>query len=642
VGIPNPSLGERTACSRLFCMKWLVCCRFLLLVAAKKKLATVCTGNDACSFERRVLFQKRSVFPSAEIEEQQHGLVTKSKTQPVILATRSLARKEKAENHGGGWQQQSQGANCEKFIKDGDRNFHDFLGGHAFGVAETGAIEGLSKALAKSAMKVAASSAVGIIFPIAAEFFISDPDEERIQNLQKATACIYQKTLQLEAKVEDLAKKLQEQTKTNQKKFGEASKFIGELQKRPLENLISRLKTAEDANVECTSMMRCAADVKFLNKKFPSKYKLAAGLKMCDDFFQDKIHNRLEDCDAKAFHDKAKTKYTFLMDEVHKKYYETVNERLRTKNLDYFPAARSFVTQFTAAIMSVILAWSSMAEWAQAICHPYGAWNPCSQEEWRDVEDGFGSFVAQIDSFKTFIDNFDNHLRTSSSLRRKLRETGVSDLSEVHTLAVENNKSGDVAPIGKKCYLTYYPKKMNTVKYRSSEKPSRKNCWNRKGYSFRTILEGSHCGEAEYLSKECSGTACFVSTNCSGVPCTMKVTMEGDNNMKARHIPCVKPDKWKPDTQTTVFKFWGSDEAKCNRFCGWDTVFYFNKNLKATWTRFFEPLEGTVEPFQNMNKLLHYMKKINFARKSDKEPTNLKGLSRTFRDAKEAQKKKKR
>jgi len=323
---------------------------------------------------------------------------------------------------------------CNEYMVEAARDLGDFAAGTALtggaatvadmaasAISAFHAVEDAGK-MAKMGSKLAlAGGSVGLIFAFAGEYFIPDPDEKRITNLQNGMLCLHQALYELEEEVKNLAADVN----VNNAK-------VAALSELPMKQVYGDLKLQAESHRTCAKLMGCVADAELYTHSW-GRGEHAKQTRACEVHMNGR---QPANCNADVFQKKfhQTNDYHFVVNEAMHIWAQSAVVAFRDAGLGnparYTPA-RDVLSEYVLVLNGFTSAWSALEEWASAICRPFGNnQHSCTDAEKNDVADGLAGFkrgyVDVVTGYaKTLADklNSETSIGLSNSDVRKTKTT---------------------------------------------------------------------------------------------------------------------------------------------------------------------------------------------------------------------------
>eukprot|EP00419_Tripos_fusus_P011867 CAMPEP_0172664480 /NCGR_PEP_ID=MMETSP1074-20121228/6625_1 /TAXON_ID=2916 /ORGANISM="Ceratium fusus, Strain PA161109" /LENGTH=729 /DNA_ID=CAMNT_0013480639 /DNA_START=79 /DNA_END=2268 /DNA_ORIENTATION=+ len=254
------------------------------------------------------------------------------------------------------------------------------------------------------------------------EGFSADPNEARIENLQKGMVCMWDAVQDIAESVNNLEADVQ--YLKNQ---------VAKLHSAPLHKFLAGIERNTAYIVQCTKLMRCIADVKYIRDH---------GYEgdMNKDHCRAQVNNKMEHhCDHTKFSTMAVTpgEMTFLDDISLGWTKDVLNETFRSFKIDMFEPARYLVSLYAAAVHGVHQMQVAVQEWAIALCYPYKGgngqrWNSCHDDDYvrKNIESGLHGFKAKFEKPLEKAKDFKQMLDALYPVRKYCAAKFISGVSE--------------------------------------------------------------------------------------------------------------------------------------------------------------------------------------------------------------------
>jgi hypothetical protein len=402
----------------------------VLICVSEMSPAIACSGDAVCTRIRAMVQTRiRAMVHSKSLREttlenlsdstmahQYNGAnvlqIEKSKMlddlQKHAIAESSMGQYERRDKSNS-----SDQSSCEEFMQFAERDFHAFMAGEA--VWETGsAITGVIStfALAASGPVVGGLSSFG--FSLFTENIFPDPDEERIQNVQRGMKCLLDEVKKLAADIEAVSENVQ----SNRESIENLYTAVQALSQQSFIDFLDKLESRKEKNLECTSLMKCVADFKFLKKKIDFDKDTTN----CENVYPFHDHGiRITSCTSDEFLARGQDDYKFLNENFDPTSVFNILKALLGLDEQGQKAARELMDLYTGVISSVIATWLSFGEWAQAICYAYGDWSVCDHTDRENIDDGFKGFKRQAEKFLNRVDDFESKLNSEDFLTTRIQ-----------------------------------------------------------------------------------------------------------------------------------------------------------------------------------------------------------------------------
>mmetsp|Transcript_27527 Transcript_27527/g.53094 ORF Transcript_27527/g.53094 Transcript_27527/m.53094 type:complete len:645 (-) Transcript_27527:36-1970(-) len=624
----------------------------VLICVSEMSPAIACSGDAVCTTRIRAMVHSKSLrettlenLSDSTMAHQYNGAnvlqIEKSKMlddlQKHAIAESSMGQYERRDKSNS-----SDQSSCEEFMKFAERDFHAFMAGEA--VWETGsAITGVIStfALAASGPVVGGLSSFG--FSLFTENIFPDPDEERIQNVQKGMKCLVDEVKNLAADIEAVSEHVQE----NSQSIENLKIAVQALSQQSFVDFLDKMESRKEKNLECTSLMRCVADFKFLKKKIDFDKDTTN----CENVYPFDDHGiRITSCTSDEFLARGQDDYKFLNENFDPTSVFNILKALLGLDEQGQKGARELMDLYTGVISSVIATWLSFGEWAQAICYAYGDWSVCDHTDRENIDDGFKGFKRQAEKFLNRVDDFESKLNSEDFLttRIQLARDGKSDQVKFDFRTRSN------------CTLT-----QKTLK--RTEQTG--NLGGQKIQVLRADLLSPECIPPTVLNRTCSVHPCFVrdlrvfgrknhsceeslegwrsgffsaqvQMACKVYPSSLWVVMSNCTCGWLEDAWC--PNQSPPTCGCTKIEarrkwLWEDSSWNVGEYQPIDEITPIPEDQKnnVTWSTYVEPLTPQIEPFEKSRVVLKQLltKENDPPRNSEVEPIDLSDLSLTTRAA---------
>lgn len=236
---------------------------------------------------------------------------------------------------------------CSQYMNEVQRDSAKMNGGSAAVMAGDSAL-GVAGAIAESMMDGKTAGLIlgavsgpvgGFLVGVAAEFFIEDPNNQRIMNLQNGLMCVHEKLQELEVELERTKEKVAENTK-----------WISLLSQLPLKKKLGRMKLLAMDHRKCVRLLTCVAS--------------SDALSICERDIEQRIHR----CNSKAFldHLTAGNDYYFMRNPEINSWNQQIP--LAFAQQEHWTYARNFLGQYLLLFSAMGFIWNSLELWAMALC----------------------------------------------------------------------------------------------------------------------------------------------------------------------------------------------------------------------------------------------------------------------------------
>jgi len=239
---------------------------------------------------------------------------------------------------------------------------------------------------------ISGTSFVGtVLFGIVGDAIFPDPKLQRLRLLEQGMKCLSGAVSLLKDDINDLAL------------------TVGSHSLRPLKRMSTDLKSQTESHLQCETLMKCAADVKFMSdRRYDDSY--------CEDEINKKFahyelsNKRVENCNALAFQQKfvQHNDYHFLREDF-EHLVTDIKKIIGEHKQDQYVVAHSILVAYNAVAAEVYMAGNAVEAWATAICSPFGKHSPlgkdkstCSKDDEDLIRDGLSGFKKWQ---KEFVDN---------------------------------------------------------------------------------------------------------------------------------------------------------------------------------------------------------------------------------------------
>jgi len=388
--------------------------------------------------------------------------------------------------------------NCDEFMADVERDVGKHVQGEVLTSGADGALGAMAEIgesmLKKRYDKKLVKSAFAIVGPFAgpwgaligstfAEFFIPDPNNERIEHLQKGMLCLDAKIKELEKEIDNLKDLI-----------GENKAWISNLAQIPLRRKMSLVLLHLTDNRKCAQLMRCV-------EKDKSKVQTC----------QEEAQQLTSHCDVTAFVAKILhgNNYYFLREESTNAFNQIVAIEMAKE--EEWKFARDFMGQYLALFISMNFLWNSLEEWATAICQT----NPkCSEENVNKMKIAWGAFQKFIHT----------QVNDEKIMARKMKEAE-------RKMDFKKSKLFDKAKI--QCELSYndLTDYDNTIKVGGTIGPNPPPNSKPHGHNDKTMHGGLwqprkwrlNCGAVDFQRHTTEGTK-FLMDKCKQKPCSVDIS----------------------------------------------------------------------------------------------------------------------
>jgi len=297
-------------------------------------------------------------------------------------------------------------SSCDQFLGEANQDFDNFMDTeimqHSVSMA-AGIVQ--TFALASGPGGAVAGASASFAFSMMSEKMFPDPNEKRIQMLQEGMSCLNAEVKKISAKVD-----------LNTERIHTLYPLVSINLQEPILTMFKNIESKRKKHTRCISLMRCVADFKWLKEK----HDYHGSEEQCEKVFEHDTGDRITDCDAKAFRNKLRNDYGFLSTSIHQ---ESLFNALRTiiygVDNNWYKTARELLSQYTSAIASVIMIWTMLGEWAQAICYAYGDWNSCDDNDREEIKNGFLQFENEVERFIGDVESFENKLNDEDFVKTR-------------------------------------------------------------------------------------------------------------------------------------------------------------------------------------------------------------------------------